>query len=386
MKKKILFLLTSLLLFPMALSSCGKSETVYDNKLDVARVEVSLTNITLPIGNSVQLQASAFDFEDNELSNIDISWHTSNPNVAKVSENGFIIATGSGRAYISAIAGYQAAVCVVSVPHPDIDPVDEYLISESDFTIKTGTTRQLFTSLNGGNVTSSWESDAPSVASISSDGLLTAVQAGKAKITATYEKYSASITVTVKDDAPDVFTISLNLTNLSMVVGEKVKLEATTSSPAEVTFISDNETVASVDSSGLVTAHKAGTAGIIASANKKTAQCFVTVSEGEDEDKNVDVFFYLDYNNVDEDDPNKLLASFKWYQNVPLKGCKDIPADPDSSMASDPAFPYFIGWSSHTIIDSKDDLWDMDNDVITGTYHIVLYGIWSDVPKGEFIK
>lgn len=386
MKKKFLFILAGLLLLPTSLSSCGETGQVHDYKLDVSKVQISINNVTLAIGNTIQLQASVYDYNDEEMNYMPVSWHSSNQNVAKVTDTGFIVALAPGRSYISAISGYKVDICVVSVPNPDVPIEDEFIISETDFTIKTGSSKQLYTSLNGGNVVSSWESSNPNVVMVNSEGLITAIQSGTSNITATYEEYVASITVTVKDDAPEIFSIKLNTTNLAMVVGEKVLLEATTSSPCDITWRSDNEVVASVDQNGYVRAIKAGKAGIIAEAKGKTAQCFVEVSDGSDEDKDVDVFFYLDYNNVDEEDSNKLIASFKWYQNVPLIGCPDIPQDLDSSLASDPAFPYFIGWSSHTIIDSKDDLWDIENDVISGTYHMNLYGIWSDIPKEEFVK
>ena len=53
-------------------------------------------------------------------------------------------------------------------------------------------------------------------------------------------------------------------------------------------------------------------------------------------------------------------------------------------MALDPAFPYFIGWSTHPIIDTKDNLWDLNRDTVADlpmvSYTVILYGQWMDVP------
>lgn len=55
------------------------------------------------------------------------------------------------------------------------------------------------------------------------------------------------------------------------------------------------------------------------------------------------------------------------------------PDTPTNAMATDPAFPNFLGWSSHTIIDNEEDLWDFETDMILSgerTY-LYLYGIWT---------
>ena len=116
--------------------------------------------------------------------------------------------------------------------------------------------------------------------------------------------------------------------------------------------------------------------------------------------KRHNVYFFIDSNNVDANDPTatkdpttgevtvpgtKLLAQFKWYGDKPLSESGKVPTNPTTAM--DPAFPYFIGWSSHTIIDTKNDLWTMDQDLIGSSLSFIyFYGIWSDVAQGGFTK
>ena len=108
--------------------------------------------------------------------------------------------------------------------------------------------------------------------------------------------------------------------------------------------------------------------------------------DDEDDGKECTVYFFIDYNNIDENDKTgtKLLAKFKWYGDRPISESGLVPSNPTQAM--DPAFPYFIGWSNHTIIDTKDDLWNMTSDVIGNGYYFYLYGIWSDVSVGEFTR
>ena len=87
--------------------------------------------------------------------------------------------------------------------------------------------------------------------------------------------------------------------------------------------------------------------------------------------------------NMEDETGTKRLAMFNWYQNEPLTNAP-VPANPKDSDAPDPAFPYFIGWSSHSIIDSKEQLWKMDTDTPGSVYVLYIFGIWADVPVGEF--
>lgn len=81
------------------------------------------------------------------------------------------------------------------------------------------------------------------------------------------------------------------------------------------------------------------------------------------------VAFYLDYTCHEE-----------YHSYITTTDVLLTPPDttPTYAMATDPAFPNFLGWSSHTIIDSEEDLWDFETDMILSgerTY-LYLYGIW----------
>lgn len=244
-----------------------------------------------------------------------------------------------------------------------------------------------------------WKTSKPNVCKVE-EGLITTLSAGSASITYLVGYKMASCTVVVnggnldpthEDPQPTPATITINAASKTLVVGESYQLIASTNDGAAITWKSSDETIATVSENGLVLAVAPGEVDITASANEKSAKCHVTITDSSIEPEPGDeypctVYFFLDYNNVDENDKTgtKLLGSFGWYGNLPISQSGKVPADP--TTPADPAFPYFVGWSSHTIIDSADDLWDMEKDTIGNEYFFYLYGIWSDVPKGGFIK
>ncbi|MGX8728329.1 MAG: Ig-like domain-containing protein, partial [Lachnospiraceae bacterium] len=148
-----------------------------------------------------------------------------------------------------------------------------------------------------------WKSDAESTATVSQNGVVTAVAPGTAKITASSEDgLSCSCEVTVLAEAvtptptdsptptpteiPQAESISLNKTTLSMKAGASDKLVATVlpadAADTTVTWKSGNTKVVKVGKTGKVVAVAAGTAKIRAmTANGRKAFCTVTVKDAE---------------------------------------------------------------------------------------------------------
>ena len=246
--------------------------------------------------------------------------------------------------------------------------------------------------------TLTWRSSNPKVATVDQTGFVSAFNGGTATITALAGiTGSAACTIEVpKSDVPGPgpgpsgFTIYLNETSHSFTFGETFQLLATTSEDAEVTWaVTSGGNIVTVDQTGLVTAGTViGSATVTASARDKSASCVFEVTDGEDEDmKRIRFFFFIDYNNTDEEDETgtKLLATFKWYPDRPVGLSGLVPQDPTTAPTSD--FPYFVGWSDHPLVDTKEDLIDVNTYCSgdTRTYKYI-FGIWADVPKGEFIK
>ena len=82
-----------------------------------------------------------------------------------------------------------------------------------------------------------------------------------------------------------VASVELNQTTLELIAGKEATLTATVkpddATNKTVTWSSNNETVATVDNNGKVTAKAAGEAIITAKAGDKTATCTVTVAKAD---------------------------------------------------------------------------------------------------------
>lgn len=127
-----------------------------------------------------------------------------------------------------------------------------------------------------------WKSGAPDVATITDQGLVTAVDNGTAVITAQSGSLSATVNVTVSQ-TPGRIVIEPTMAELK-TIGETVQLTATVQdrnqhpvSGAEVAWRSGDEEVASVSDKGLVTAVANGTARITARMGSVSASIEVTV-------------------------------------------------------------------------------------------------------------
>ncbi len=153
-----------------------------------------------------------------------------------------------------------------------------------------GETQQLAATVNDQNgaamsgASVAWASSASTVASVSATGLVTAEADGTATIMATSGSATEAASVTVQQVAA---SIVLSPTQLSFSsVGETQQLTATVHdqngaaiSGASLTWSSSASTVASVSSTGLVTAEADGTATITATAGSATEAASVTVQQ-----------------------------------------------------------------------------------------------------------
>lgn len=169
--------------------------------------------------------------------------------------------------------------------------VTSITLSQSSINMKEGNTYQLSASVYPTNATNknvNWSSSNTSVATVN-NGLVSAKSVGTATITCRAADSSgkyATCKVTVESATIYVTSITLNKTSASLYVGDTTQLNATVS-PSSATnksvgWTSDDVSVATVSSTGFVTAKSAGTATIICMAKDgsgKQATCNISVKE-----------------------------------------------------------------------------------------------------------
>ena len=160
-------------------------------------------------------------------------------------------------------------------------------LDADEMTLTVGDVGQLIATVGPENATDktvTWTSSNESVATVDATGKVTAVAEGTATIKAKAGSISTTCVVTVKAATVAVTSVTLDKTELALAVGDAaVQLTATVkpdnATDADVDWSSSDQSVATVDGSGLVTAVADGTATITAKAGDKTATCVVTVKK-----------------------------------------------------------------------------------------------------------
>jgi uncharacterized protein YjdB len=270
----------------VAASVNGKSGigTITVEKTPVASVVVTPPHVDAAPGTQAQLSATAYDAAQNPLSGRAITWSTSNAAVATVDANGMMTAVSTGSATITATSEGKNGTATISVSQAAVSTVT---VTPSPITMTVGQTTQFTATLKdaGGNVLNgrvvTWASSNPAAATVSANGLVTAVASGSTTITASSEGKSGTAGVTISNVA--VGSVTVQPQGPSIVQGANVQLSATVRdvngnvvTDRLVTW-SSSSPQAVVSSTGIVTGVAPGTAVITATSEGKSGTTTVTV-------------------------------------------------------------------------------------------------------------
>ena len=268
--------------------TAGCTVTVSKKEIPITEISLDKSSATLTEGETTTLTATVLP--ENTTDSKNVSWRSSNSEVATVDANGTVTAKRAGTAVITATStNGKSAGCTVTVSKKEI-PITEISLDKSSATLTEGETTTLTATVLPENTTDSksvsWSSSNSEVATVDANGTVTAKRAGTAVITATSTNgKTAGCTVTVSKKEIPITEISLDKSSATLTEGETTTLVATvlpenTTYGKSVKWSSSNVAVATVDLMGKVTAKSAGTAIITAtSENGKTASCTVTVNK-----------------------------------------------------------------------------------------------------------
>lgn len=240
------------------------------------KIVLNKTVLELGIGTSETLTAILTPENDT----MTVNWESSDTNIATVDKNGVVTSVNKGTATITAsLSNGEKATCVVTVKkYPD-----SISLNKTSTILGVGQTYTLKTIVTPADAytTYSWSSSAKTVATVNSNGKVTAKKVGTATIKVkTINGQIATCKVTVKP-APE--SVALNKTSVTMGVKQTCTLTTTLTpddSATYCTWSSSDSTVATITSAGKVTAKKVGTATItVKTSNGKTATCVITVKK-----------------------------------------------------------------------------------------------------------
>lgn len=218
--------------------------------------------------------------------NTEVTYSSSNADVATVDESGLLTAVAPGTCTIvctSAENENKYDTCTVTVKKT-VEKVD---VKSSVEYMNVGATKTLTSTVSPDNATNkalAWSSTNTSVATVSSAGVVTTKKAGSCKIIAKSKDGSGKsdiCTIVVKQS---VTSISLSADTLTLAPGTSETVVAQilpdNASSKSVAWSTSDSTVATVNSKGSITAVKEGSCTIIAKATDGSGQkavCKVTV-------------------------------------------------------------------------------------------------------------
>ena len=248
-------------------------------------ITLDKSEISLEVTQTAELTATVLPVYTTDKT---VFWLSSNDAVATVDENGLVTAIAVGEAIITATTAdgsNLSATCKVTV-EPTL--AESITLSQTEISLKTTETATLVATILPElttNKTVAWKSSDESIATVDTNGLVTAIAVGEAIITATTNdgsNLSASCKVTVIPTLAE--SIVLDKTTISLKANESAMLVATvlpeSTTDKSVMWTSLNESVATVDANGLVTTIAVGEAIITATTNdgsNLSASCKVTV-------------------------------------------------------------------------------------------------------------
>lgn len=219
------------------------------------------------IGTGQTLQLSA-DVSPADATNTTVAWASSDDAVATVDATGLVEGITEGQVTITATTddgGFTATETIDVVASIAVTGV---AIDQASQTIDAGSTLSLSATVSPTDATNKvveWSSDDETVATVDSDGTVTAVGGGTANVTVTTDDGGLTDTIAITVNVP-VTGVSIDQSDSTIAEGDTLSLTASVA-PADATnpdvqWSSSDDSIATVDASGVVTAVASGTADI----------------------------------------------------------------------------------------------------------------------------
>lgn len=249
----------------------------------VSGVKLNATSATVNVGKTKKLTATV---SPSNSANKSLTWSSSAPSVATVDQNGVVKGVKNGTATITCktVDGGYKATCKVTV----VTAPTSVKLNKTSATVYNTKSFKLTATVAPSTATNkavNWTSSNTKVATVDKNGNVKGISAGT--VTITCKTASGGVTATCKVTVRKKTNVSaINLSTFEKTIYKgKTYTIAYAVQPSSATFkdvkwSSSNKSVATVDSSGKVTALKAGTATITCTSTDNTsvkATCKITV-------------------------------------------------------------------------------------------------------------
>lgn len=251
---------------------------------DVTGVTLDQKEVAILPGDTIPLIATV---EPSDARNKDVTWSSSDESVVTVDDKGMITAKSIGSATITVTTNEKnyTAECRVVVSD-SVVKVTGISLDKTELKLAVGEAERVNATVTPSNATNkgvTWSSSDSSVASVSSTGVVRAVDEGEATITASTKDGNYEATVKVKIEKISVE--SLRVEDITILVGETAnltyKILPNNAADKTVTWKSTDTTVVTINDKGEVTGIKTGKVKIIGTTKdgEKKGEAWVTVTK-----------------------------------------------------------------------------------------------------------
>lgn len=249
--------------------------------IDKDALSITGDNLEMKVGESKAIKVTVTPETATDKS---VTYESSTPAVASVDENGNVTALSLGTTTIAITSKSNPEVKATINVTVVATPAGSITLDKTEVTLKVTETVDLVATILPETTTDksvTWKSGDEAIATVNSDGKVTAVAVGKATITATAASgISAECEITVVETRAEAIT--LDCEDATIRVNETVQLCATITpeqtTDKTVVWKSSDENIATVDANGVVTGLYSGVVTITATAAcGVSASCTVTV-------------------------------------------------------------------------------------------------------------
>ncbi|MCR9946192.1 Ig-like domain-containing protein, partial [Vibrio parahaemolyticus] len=238
---KTLFLVV---IFPLLtlIAGCNSEGAFSESTIKLERIDIvaspittrGASQLTLAVGNKQPFEAVGHysDGSSRTLTDLNVSdWHTSDPDVGRFDEPGVFTATNVGNTTLTATKdGVTSNTVDVNVSAAVITSIQ---VTPSPVNVAKGQTQQLTATATFSDATSSdvsnsvtWTPIDTATATVSSAGLLSAVEVGNTTLTATKDGVTSN-TVDVNVSAAVITSIQVTPSPVNVAKGQTQQLTAT---------------------------------------------------------------------------------------------------------------------------------------------------------------
>lgn len=248
-----------------------KVTSICVDPIPVTSVTVTPDTVTLIEGNTQQLMATVVPTDADDTS---VSWSSSDTSIATVDSNGFVNAIAQGTATLTATTtdGNFQASSIITVERAVINATG-VTIAPNVVTLFEGNTQQLTATVvpaNANDTSVNWSSSDTNIATVNTNGLVTAIAQGIATITVTTTdgNFQATSNITVQRTAVAVTGVTVSPETVNMNVGQTFLVTANVqpvdAENQEVSWSTNDPTVATIDQTGTIIATGVGQTFVLA--------------------------------------------------------------------------------------------------------------------------